>query len=115
MKLVRGWMVAVLLGGLAVAAGRAGWGAGGGGKSLFEQRCAGCHGKDGQAQTGAGKALHVKPWRSDERLHKMTDEQIRQAISEGVTENGKRRMPPNRTLKPEQLDELVREVHRLSK
>jgi mono/diheme cytochrome c family protein len=84
-------------------------------KSLFEQRCASCHGKDGQAGTGAGKAMHIKPWRGDEGLKGMSDARIREVIVEGVKVEGKQRMPANRALKPEQVDELVAEVRKLSK
>ncbi len=108
------WVLPGLVGGLMVVAVGASLAAGEA-KSLFDQHCATCHGKDGQAQTGTGKAMHIKPWRGDEELKKMSDERIRQVITEGVAQDGKRRMPPNRTLKPEQLDELVKDVRRLSK
>ncbi len=112
MRLMAGWMVAFLIGaaaGLAPGSGR------GAEKSLFEQRCASCHGKDGQAQTGAGKAMHIKAWRADDELKQKSDTQIRELIVEGVKVEGKQRMPPNRSLKPEQVDELVKEVRKLSK
>lgn len=82
---------------------------------LFEQRCATCHGKDGQAQTPAGKAMNVKPWKEDTALKKMSDTRIKEAIRDGVKENGKLRMPPNKNLTDEQLDELVKQVRSLTK
>lgn len=84
-------------------------------KSLFDQRCASCHGKDGQAQTPAGKAMHIKPWRGDEHLQKLSDARIREIITEGISEGGKQRMPPNRNLKPEQMNDLLQDVRKLSK
>jgi mono/diheme cytochrome c family protein len=108
-----GWFLVVVMGGwFGVALGTARGTESG--KSLFEQRCASCHGKDGQAQTGAGKAMHIKAWRSDE-MKKMSDEAIHKTITEGVMEGGKRRMPANKNLKPEQVDELVKDVRNLSK
>ncbi len=112
MRRVTGW---VMVGTVALAVGGALTSAQGADKSLFEQRCAGCHGKDGQAETGAGKAMHIKPWRNDAELGKMSDARIRELIVDGVKTDGKQRMPANRTLKPEQVDELLAEVRKLSK
>jgi mono/diheme cytochrome c family protein len=104
-------MVVVLGGALGLGLGSAA----GAEKTLFEQRCASCHGKDGQAGTGAGKAMHIKGWRVDDDVKKMSDARLREIIVEGVKVEGKQRMPPNRSLAPEQLDELVKEVRKLAK
>jgi cytochrome c6 len=82
---------------------------------LYDQKCANCHGKDGQAQTAAGKSMKVRPWKEDQDLKKMSDGRIKETIRDGVKENGKMRMPANKSLKDDQIDELVKEVRRLSK
>jgi mono/diheme cytochrome c family protein len=107
------WVTAGLVIGLLALPVRASFGAGG--PSLFDKRCAICHGKDGQADTPTGKSMHIKPWRTDAELKKMSDQAIRDAIINGVKENGKVRMPPNRTLTPEQMNDLVKTVHDLMK
>jgi mono/diheme cytochrome c family protein len=115
MRKATGWVTAGIVCGWLVVAVQAGFGAED--KSMFDKRCGHCHGKDGQAQTATGKAMHIKPWTGDEatKLQKMSDEDIRKMIVDGVKENGKMRMPPNRGMKEEQLNELVKVVRDLAK
>jgi mono/diheme cytochrome c family protein len=82
--------------------------------ALFNQKCASCHGKDGQAQTAAGKSMKIKSWRDDEALKKMSDTRLKEIIRDGVKEGGKVRMPANKALKDEQVDELAKKVRSLN-
>jgi mono/diheme cytochrome c family protein len=107
------WVTAGLVVGLLALPVQASFGAEG--SSLFDKRCAVCHGKDGQADTPTGKSMHIKPWRTDAELKKMSDQAIRTVIVDGVKENGKVRMPPNKALTPEQLNDLIKTVHELMK
>lgn len=57
------------------------------GADVYKAKCASCHGATGMADSGAGKAMKVKP-ATDPDVKKMTlDEMI------AVTTNGKEKMP----------------------
>ena len=57
------------------------------GADTYKAKCASCHGATGMADSGAGKAMKVKPV-SDEAVKKMT-----QAEMVAVTKDGKGKMP----------------------
>ena len=57
------------------------------GADTYKAKCASCHGATGMADSGAGKAMKVKPV-SDESVKKMT-----QAEMVAVTKDGKGKMP----------------------
>ena len=57
------------------------------GADTYKAKCASCHGATGMADSGAGKAMKVKPV-SDAAVKKMT-----QAEMVAVTKDGKGKMP----------------------
>jgi len=57
------------------------------GADTFKAKCASCHGATGMAESGAGKAMKVKPV-NDPEVKKMTEEEM---IT--VTTTGKGKMP----------------------
>jgi len=94
---------AVLLAGLALAAGVAARAADG--PTVFADNRASCHGMDGRARTPAGRKLHAK----DLTLSRLTDEQIEHQIREGQKdEQGKQAMPPFQDqLTPDEIKALI--------
>ena len=57
------------------------------GETIFRQRCGGCHGLDGKAQTTIGKNQAMRDLGSPE-VQKQTDTELTQTIA-----NGRGRMP----------------------
>lgn len=57
------------------------------GETIFKQRCGGCHGLDGKAQTSIGKNLKMRDLTSPE-VQKQADAELIRIIS-----NGQGRMP----------------------
>ena len=57
------------------------------GKTIFEQRCGGCHGLDGKAQTTIGKNLKMRDLTSED-VQKQADAELIRTIA-----NGQGRMP----------------------
>lgn len=50
---------------------------------MFGSKCASCHGKDGKAQTEKGKQMQMRDL-ADPDFQKLTDDQMKKAISEGL-------------------------------
>jgi len=81
-----------------------------GGEALYKTKCAVCHGADGKGETGMGKANKIRDLGSAE-VQKQTDEEIA-----GIIGNGKGKMPAYaKSLKPEQIKELVAFIRTLKK
>lgn len=78
---------------------------------LWKAKCASCHGMDGKGQTDQGKKQLVEDMTTAAYQTKLTDEDIKKVILEGLKKekNGvKQEMEPYKdTLKPEQVDALV--------
>ncbi len=77
--------------------------------ALFKSKCAPCHGPDGTGSTAIGQKLGIKSYKSPD-IQKQSDADLKNAIA-----NGKGKMPPFKSLTPEQLDGLVKYVRELSK
>lgn len=76
----------------------------------FNQNCAPCHGKDGSANTPAGKSTKAKDLRSPE-VQKKTDEELATQIR-----NGKGPMPAFKArLKESEVSALVAYIRALAK
>ena len=77
----------------------------------WKAKCASCHGEDGKAQTEQGKKMAMNDITTAEWQKSFTDEKIKQAILNGVSEEKegkKKQMDPFKDkLKPEQVDALV--------
>jgi cytochrome c6 len=77
---------------------------------LFKTKCAACHGPDGKAQTGIGKAEKIPDLTSAE-VQKQSDYELGSIIT-----NGKGKMPAyGKSLKPDQIKDLVSYIRTLAK
>lgn len=82
-------------------------------EALFAKHCASCHGKDGKAQTPAGRKLGVK----DLTQSKTTDAEIEKQLIEGKKDGrGLPKMPSFRDkLSPDEMKSLIGFVKSLRK
>lgn len=81
-----------------------------GAPEIFAQKCAGCHGKDGKAQTTMGKKLSVKDLTDAKVQAAAKDENWEKGITEGVKNDaGKVVMQPNKgKISPDDIKALVK-------
>ncbi len=77
--------------------------------ALFKSKCAMCHGADGMANTTMAKNLAIKSYKSPE-VQKTSDADLKAIIT-----NGKGKMPPYKSLTPEQIDGLVKYIRELGR
>ncbi len=76
----------------------------------YKAKCASCHGADGKGNTGAGKALGVRDFGSDE-VTKMSDADL-----VGIVTSGKNKMPGYaKSLKEGEIKDLVAYCRELGK
>src|SRR5580704_824046 len=81
-----------------------------GGEALYKTKCVACHGADGKGETAVGKANKVRDLGSAD-VQKQSDEDIAEIISKG-----KGKMPAySKSLKPEQIKDLVAFLRSLKK
>jgi cytochrome c6 len=84
---------------------------GGDATSVYNSKCAGCHGRDGRARSMHAKHEHARDLTTSEWQDSVSDERIYNSIS-----NGKGKMPAfKKKLSDSQIDELVSYVRRLRK
>lgn len=84
------------------------------GAALYKAKCAACHGADGKGETTMGKANKLRDLGSPD-VQKLSDEELSGIINIGVT-NGKSKMPAyGKSLKPEQVKDLVAFIRSLAK
>jgi len=80
------------------------------GAALFKTKCAACHGADGGGQTTMGKANKLRDLGSAD-VQKLADDELATIVS-----SGRNKMPPyGKSLKPEQVKDLVAFVRTLKK
>lgn len=78
--------------------------------ATYKAKCAGCHGSDGKASTGAGKALGAHDFGSEE-VAKMSDADLIKTVTAG-----KDKMPAyGKSLKETDIKDLVAYVRELGK
>jgi cytochrome c6 len=78
------------------------------GKEMFGKKCAGCHGKDGKAETSMGKKLAIKDLTDAKVQSASTDAQWEKIILEGYKgADGKMVMPATK-VSPEEAKDLVK-------
>lgn len=78
--------------------------------ALYKTKCAACHGPDGKAETAIGKANKLRDLGSAE-VQKQSDDELA-----AIMTNGKGKMPAyGKSLKPEQVKELVAYIRSLAK
>ena len=81
-----------------------------GGEALYKAKCVACHGADGKGETAVGKANKIRDLGSAD-VQAQTDDVIAAIIS-----NGKSKMPAyGKSLKPEQIKDLVAYIRTLKK
>ena len=78
-------------------------------EATYKAKCALCHGADGKGETATGKTMKVKDFTSEE-VQKMSDAELTDAITKG-----KGKMPPYKTLTPEQVKDLVGYIRSFAK
>ena len=80
-------------------------------KTLYTNRCQGCHGPDGKGNQTMAKALQTNiPDLTSKGTAKKSDGELLEAVSKG-----KGKMPPTGGLSEKELKELVSHVRSLSK
>ena len=81
-----------------------------GAPEVFSQKCAGCHGKDGKAQTTMGKKLSVKDLTDAKVQAAAKDADWEKSITDGAKDaSGKTVMPANKgKISPEDIKALVK-------
>lgn len=80
------------------------------GAALFKAKCAACHGADGKGETTMGKMNKLRDLGSPD-VQKQSDEDFA-----GIITNGKNKMPAyGKSLKPEQVKDLVAFIRSLAK
>lgn len=80
------------------------------GAALYKAKCAVCHGPDGKGETAIGKANKLRDLGSAD-VQKQSDDELAAVIT-----NGKGKMPAyGKSLKPEQVKELVAYIRSLAK
>jgi cytochrome c6 len=79
-------------------------------EATYKAKCATCHGADGKGETAAGKSMKAGSF-ADPAVAKMSDEDLSSAI-----EKGKNKMPAyGKSLKPDQIKDLVAYIRSLAK
>ncbi len=84
--------------------------------SNWTDKCASCHGQDGQGDTKMGKKLKIRSMTDAEFQGSFTDEQAIKAIKEGIKDpSGKVKMKPIEGLADDEITALVKRVRSLKK
>ena len=80
------------------------------GETLYKAKCAVCHGADGEGETAMGKANKLRELGSAD-VQKLSDTELTEIITKG-----KNKMPGyGKSLKPEQIKELVGYIRSFAK
>ena len=111
------WRLAVLVAGLTSAVALAGPAVDKKTERTWKAKCASCHGADGKGDTEQGKKMKVKDMTSAEWQKKVTDEQMKKSMTDGIKaekDGVKQEMESYKdTLTPEQMDGLVKHIRSL--
>ena len=85
-------------------------------KTIWDARCAMCHGADGKGQTKMGQKLGCKDFTDAKVQADMKDDAATKAIKEGLKDaDGKTTMKPFDTLSDDEVKALVAYVRGLKK
>ncbi len=80
----------------------------------WADNCASCHGEDGKAQTKQGKKLKIRDYTDAAVQAELKDEEMIKAITEGVKEDGKKRMDGfGADLSAQEIKDLVAHIRSL--
>ena len=85
------------------------------GAEMFDKKCAGCHGKDGKAQTTMGKKLNMRDLTNPEVQKGSSDEQWQKIIIDGVKGAGGKNVMPATKVTADEVKDLVKHVRALKK
>jgi mono/diheme cytochrome c family protein len=85
------------------------------GAEMFGKKCAGCHGKDGKAETSMGKKLNIKSLADAKVQAASTDVQWEKIILEGVKGADGKNVMPAFKVTPEEAKDLVKACRGLKK
>jgi len=85
------------------------------GAEMFGKKCAGCHGKDGKAETSMGKKLNIKSLADAKVQAASTDAQWEKIILEGVKGTDGKNVMPAFKVSPEEAKDLVKACRGLKK
>lgn len=81
-----------------------------GGEASYKTKCAVCHGADGKGETTVGKGNKIRDLGSAD-VQKQSDDELA-----GIIGNGRGKMPAyGKSLKPEQIKDLVTYIRTLKK
>ena len=81
----------------------------------WQKHCAKCHGNDGKGDTKMGKKAGVKDMTAADFQGKLNDEHAFKAVRDGVKEDGKEKMKPNKDLSDAEIKALIAHVRTLKK
>ena len=85
-------------------------------KANWDNMCAKCHGVDGTAATTLGKKLKIKSYADAATLADKKDEELKDAILNGVMKDGKEKMKGYKAdLKDDDAVALVKLIHSFKK
>ena len=80
-------------------------------KTIFEAKCASCHGKDGRGKTFKGKLIHARNLTDAKWQNDVSDERLFNSIS-----NGRGKMPDfKKKFSEQEIDQLVAYVRHFNK
>ena len=85
------------------------------GAEMFGKKCAGCHGKDGKAETSMGKKLNIRSLADAKVQAASTDAQWEKIILEGVKGAEGKNVMPAFKVTPEEAKDLVKACRSLKK
>ena len=81
-----------------------------GSETLYKTKCAACHGPDGKGETAVGKVNKLRDFGSPD-VQKQSDQEL-----SGIVTAGKGKMPAyGKSLKPEQIKDLVAYIRSFKK
>lgn len=106
-------LAALIVAGLAFSALTAG---AADGKTIYEEQCAKCHGKDGKGQTTMGKKYEAKDYSDAKVQEKLTDAAATKAVKEGYKNaEGKVVMKPAESLSDDDIKAVIAHLRTLKK
>lgn len=79
----------------------------------WQNLCAKCHGADGKGETHIGKKLGIKDYTDPKVQAGIKDEDIANAIKDGVKIDGRQKMKAFKDLTPAEVQDLVAYVRKL--
>lgn len=85
------------------------------GAEMFAKKCAGCHGKDGTAQTTMGKKLNMRNLADPKIQARSTDEQWEKTILDGVKGAGGKTVMAATKVTSAEAKDLVKFIRTLKK